>query len=117
MAGTVSQLDERRPRAWQNNPKFGERTGLGVDIDRPAMLLDNDVMADGEAKPGPFTGGFGRKERAEQLFPDLGGYASAVVANPDFNAVAEVLCRGSQRRFILPPICLGLALGCGVEPI
>ena len=29
------------------------------------MLLDNDVVADGEAKSGAFSGRFGSKERIE----------------------------------------------------
>ena len=43
-------------RARQNDPEFGELTGLGIDLDRPGMLLDDDVMAEGQAKPGAFAG-------------------------------------------------------------
>ena len=32
--------------ARQNDFKFGELTGLRIDVDRPAMLLDNDVVTD-----------------------------------------------------------------------
>jgi hypothetical protein len=35
--------------ARQNDPKFGELAGLGIDVYGPAMLLDNDVVADGQA--------------------------------------------------------------------
>ena len=31
----------------QNYPDFGELTGLRVDLNRPAMLLDNDVVTNG----------------------------------------------------------------------
>ena len=31
----------------QNYPDFGELTGLRVHLNRPAMLLDDDVVADG----------------------------------------------------------------------
>ena len=33
---------------------------------------------------------------AGHFFLDLGGYAGAVVANLDFDAVAEILCPGSK---------------------
>ena len=79
----------------QNNPKFGEHAGLGFDLYRPAMLLDDDVVTDGQTKPSPFTGWLGREERIEHLVLHLGRYAGAVVADADFDAVAEVLGRGS----------------------
>ena len=53
------------------------------------MLLDDDVVTDGQAQPGPFTGRLCRKERVEQLLLYLKGYAGAVVAYPDFDAVAR----------------------------
>jgi hypothetical protein len=28
---------------------ISERTGLGIDLNRPAMLLDDDVVTDGQA--------------------------------------------------------------------
>ena len=57
------------------------------------MLLDDDVVTNGQAQPSPFTGRLCRKERAEQLLPHLGRDAGAVVAYPDFDAIAEVLGR------------------------
>ena len=83
--------------ARQNDPEFGELTGLRIDLYRPGMLLDDDVVTDGQAEPGPFTGRLGREERVEQLLLHLGRNAGAVVAYPDFDAVAEVLGRGSKR--------------------
>ena len=68
--------------------------GSRIDLYRPAMLLDDDVVTNGQAQPSPFTGRLGRKEWVEQLLPHLGWYAGAVVANSDFDAVAEVLGRG-----------------------
>ena len=65
------------------------------------MLLDDDVVTNGQAKPGPFTGRLCRKERIEQLLPHLGWNAGAVVANPDFDTVAEALGRGSQRGLVV----------------
>jgi hypothetical protein len=33
----------------QDDPKFGELTGLRIDLYSPAMLLDDDVVTDGQA--------------------------------------------------------------------
>ena len=81
------------------------------------MLLDDDVVTNGQAKPSPFTGRLGRKERVEQLLLHLGRNAGAVVANPDFDAVAEVLGRGSKRRLVVASIRLGFALRRRVEAV
>ena len=81
------------------------------------MLLDDDVVTDGQAKPGPFAGGLGREERIEHLLLHLGRNAGAVVADPDFDAVAEVLGRGSQRGLVVAAIRLRLALCRGVEAV
>src|SRR5215831_17148993 len=91
-----AQLDSRlsssneRSRARQYNPDFGELAGLRIDLYRPRMLLDNDVVSDRQAKAGTFPGRFCREEGIEHLFPRFGRNARAVVANPDFNFVAEV---------------------------
>jgi hypothetical protein len=79
----------------QYDSKFGERSGLGVDLYGSAVLLDDDVMTDGQAQSGSFTGGLGCKERIEHLLLHLGRHAGAVVADPDLDAVAEILGRGS----------------------
>jgi hypothetical protein len=78
-------------RSWQNDSEFSELTGLRIDRYRPAVLLDDDVVTDGQAKPSSFTGWLRRKERAEQLLLHLRRNAGAVVANPDFDAVAQIL--------------------------
>ena len=36
-----------RSSTGQNNPDFGEQAPLRIDLYRPAMLLDDDVMTDG----------------------------------------------------------------------
>jgi hypothetical protein len=81
------------------------------------MLLDDDVVTDGQAKPSSFTGGLCRKERAEQLLLHLGRNAGSVVANPDFDAVAQILGRGSKRGLIVAPIRISLTLRRGVEAV
>ena len=45
------RLNEEHSRARKDNLDFSELAGLGIDLNRPAMLLDNDVVADREAKP------------------------------------------------------------------
>ena len=72
------------------------------------MLLDDDVVADGQAKPGAFSGRLGREERIEHLLLHLGRNAGAVVADPDLHAVAEVFGRGSKGRLVVAAICLAL---------
>ena len=49
LARAFSRLDEGRSGARQNNPEFGEVARLGVDLYGPAMLLDDDVVTDGQA--------------------------------------------------------------------
>ena len=81
------------------------------------MLLDDDVVTDGQAKPGPFAGRLCRKERVEQLLLHLGRDTGAVVADPDFDTVAEVLGRGSKRWLVVASICFGLTLRRRVEAV
>ena len=54
------------------------------------MLLDDDVVTDGQAQPCPFTGRLGRKEGIEQLLLRLRRDTGAVVADPNLDAVAEM---------------------------
>jgi hypothetical protein len=68
------------------------------------MLLDDDVVTDREAKPGPFSGRLGREERVKHLLLHLGRNASAVVADPDFDAVAKVFGRGSKSWLVIASI-------------
>ena len=81
------------------------------------MLLDDDVVTDRQAKPRPLAGGLGREERIEHLFLYLGRNAGAVVADPDFDAIAEVFGRGSKGGLVVAPIACCFALGRRVEAI
>src|SRR6516162_9412555 len=98
-------------RTRQNNSYFGELAGLGVDLYRPRMLLHDDVVSDGQAKASALSSGFCREERIEHLFPNLRRNARTVIANPDFDAVAEVLRRSCKSRLIAIAIVLLFALG------
>ena len=94
--------EHRRPR--QNNFDLCELAGLRIDLNRPAMLLDDDVVTDGEAKPGAFSGGLGRKERIEDLFLHLGWNAGAIVTDRYFNPVAEAFRPGGKRRLVVAAV-------------
>ena len=81
------------------------------------MLLDNDVVADGEAKAGAFAGGLGCEERVEHLFLHLRWDAGAIVANGDFHLITEVLGRGRKGGLIVPAIRFCFALGRRIKAI
>src|SRR6476659_558192 len=98
--------------ARKNDPEFGELAGLCVDLDRSGMLLDDDVVAEGQTKAGPFAGWFGREEWIEHFFLHSGSDAAPVVANPDL----EVSRRGCKGRLLA--VChLQLALHCRIKSV
>src|SRR5262245_44391488 len=53
--------------ARQNHPDLREFAGLGIHLDRAAVLLDDDIVADGKAKTGALSGWFRREEWVEHL--------------------------------------------------
>ena len=81
------------------------------------MLLDDDVVADGETEAGAFAGRLGCKERIEDLFLHLGRDAGAIVADPDFHTVAEVPGGRYKGWLVVASIPLCTALGRRVEAI
>src|SRR5262249_11089949 len=103
--------------ARKNDPKLSVCAGLGVDIDRPAMLLDDDVMADRKTKPRPFASRLCCEERIEHPFFHFRQNSVAIVSNPDFDAVAEIFCRCRQRRLIAISPIQRLALCCSIKAI
>ena len=92
----------------KNDLELGEFAGAGIDLDRSAVLLDDNVVAQRETKTRSFAGGLGRKEGIEHLFLHLGRNAAAAVTDPDLHAVAEVFGRGSKGGLITIAICLAL---------
>ena len=80
------------------------------------MLLDDDVVADGETEAGPFASGFRREEWIEYLFLHLKRHTSAIVADPDFHTVAEVPGR-YKGWLVVASLRLCTALGRRVEAI
>ena len=81
------------------------------------MLLDDDVVADGETEAGPFASGLRGEKWIEYLFLHLKRHTSAIVADPDFHPVTEVLGRGSERWLVVASICFGFTLRRRVEAI
>ena len=108
--------------ARKYDPEFGKFAGLSIDLDRSAMLLDDNVVAQRETKTRSFAGGLRRKEGIEHLFLHLGRNASAVVTDPDFYAVAEAFGRDYLGPFPCvrdrPPLCARFPRGLrGTEPL
>src|SRR5215475_11796312 len=78
----------------QNNPDLSILAELAVDFNKPGMLLDNDVVTDGQAEASTLSGWFSREEGIEQLLPLLGWNTCAVVTYPNLYRVAQVFCSG-----------------------
>src|SRR5262245_2669717 len=49
-------ISGRTSVAWQGDDELGEFAEPGFDVDPAAMLLDDDVVGDGETEPCPFSG-------------------------------------------------------------
>ena len=81
------------------------------------MLLDHNIVADGEAKAGPFSGGFRREEGIEHLFFHFSWNTGAIVANPDFDAIAKALGRGSEGWHVIAAVRFRLALDRCIEAV
>ena len=81
------------------------------------MLLDDDVVTDGQAKASPFSSRLGRKERIEHLLLHLRRDAGAVVADPDFHTITKIFGGRSQGRFVVASICFRFSLGCRIEAV
>src|SRR5262245_43252394 len=60
--GTFTSVQGMTRPARQNHPDFGELARLSVHLDGAAMLLDDNVVTDREAKAGAFSGRLCRKE-------------------------------------------------------
>src|SRR5208282_6436247 len=56
-----------RSGAWKDDGELRKGARLGRDLEHPAVLLDDDVVADRETEPGAFAGGLGGEERIEHF--------------------------------------------------
>ena len=81
------------------------------------MLLDDDVMADGETKAGALSGWLGREERVEHLVLHILCNASTVIADRDFHAITKVFGRGRKDGLVISTVCFVPALGCRIKAI
>src|SRR5262249_16097826 len=79
IADITANLDERSS-AGQDNCDFGELARLCIDFDQPAMLFDNDVVANREPQSGALSGGFRREEWIKHLVLYVIRNTRAVVA-------------------------------------
>src|SRR4029453_17353359 len=111
------RISDEHGSARQKNLDFGERARVGIDLDGAAMLLDDDVVADGETEAGPFARGLRREEWIEYLFLHFKRDTGTIVANPDFHTVAKVPGGRYKGRLVIASIPLCTALGCRVEAI
>src|SRR6516162_2190723 len=103
--------------AGQANDEFSELALTAVDFDCATMLLADDVIADRQAEPGAFTSRLARDKGLEQFVPDLRRDAAAVVAHPNFNSVAEIAGRYSQRRPKVRAGAVALPFGSRIKAV
>src|SRR6516164_5329087 len=98
----------------QVDRELGELAEHAVDLDRSAMLLRYNVIADRQPQPGALTGRFGCKERLEQLGAEFWRNSGAIVVHPDLDRLAEILRCDLQHRV---PTHLPALLGRGIKAV
>src|SRR5262245_40696887 len=81
------------------------------------MLLDDDVVTDGEPEAGSFSSGLRREEWIEYLFLHVGRNASAIVSDRYFDTVAKVFGGRYKGRLVVASIRLRTALDRRVEAV
>ena len=75
----------------QNDPDFREFAGLRIDLDRAAMLLDDDVVTNRKTEASSLSGWLSREEGIEHFLFDLWWNTNSVVTDLDLYTVAKVL--------------------------
>ena len=81
------------------------------------MLFGDDFIADRQSEPGALATRFCGEKRLEELVPDLGRNAAAVVAHPHLNGFAKIVRGHRQCWSEVRTIHLSLAFIRGVEGI
>src|ERR1700722_6014045 len=112
----TSSLRLRGCRSRQRNNEFGKRAWARIHFDLSAMFFPHDVMAHRPAKPGSFASRLSGEERIEHLLFHLQRDSSAVIANPDFDRVAQAFGGCAQRR-LEALVASFLALSRGVKAV
>jgi len=121
--GHVRTLNRLRPfrkqlrGARQNHPDFRKLARLRIDFDRAAMLLDDNVVTDGEPKPGALSGRFRREEWIEHLLLHVRQNTGTVVADSDFDVVTQVLSRGNESGLVVVSLRIRFTLHRRVKAI
>src|SRR5262245_61036224 len=103
--------------AGQSDSELSVVADMAINLDRAAVLLGYDVIADRQAQTGPLAGRLGREERLEQLVLDLRRDARTVVSNADLDRIVEISRRHLQSGFEIWVASLPLAFGRRVEAI
>jgi hypothetical protein len=101
----------------QSDSELSVLADPAVDLDRAAVLLGYDVVADGEAQTGSFSGGLRREERLKEFVFDLGSNSSAIVTNADFNSIPEIPRRHLQSRLEIRIASVPLVFGGRIEAV
>src|SRR6516164_8536268 len=81
------------------------------------MLLGHDVVANRKAEARPLAGRLCGEERLKELVFDLRWNANAVVADVDFDRIAQIACRYLKGWLEFRVASLLLAFGGGIEAI
>jgi hypothetical protein len=81
------------------------------------MLLDDDVVTDGEPKPVALSGRFRLEEWIEHLLLHVSRNTGAVVADSNFHVVTEALGRGSESGLVVASLRLRFALRRRVKTV
>src|ERR1051325_7241352 len=105
------------PRARQSDGEFGELADAALDLNGAAVLLRHDVVADRQSQAGSFASRLSREERLEQLVPDHGRNADAVITCSDFDGTAEFTCGHPQNRLEFGVTGFSLTLGSSVKAV
>jgi hypothetical protein len=117
VSGPFSRFNDEISRAQQSDADLGELSGRRVDLNRPAMLLDDNVVADREAKTGALSGRLCGEEGVEHLVFDIRRNASAVIADLDFHAIAKIFGRGRKNGLVIAAVRFIPTPGCGIKAI
>jgi hypothetical protein len=74
----------------QKNPELSKRANLAIDLNRAAVLLGHNLVADREPKSSALSGRFGSHEGLEELISDLWRNAGAIIPYPDLDGLAQI---------------------------
>src|SRR5262249_37501349 len=101
----------------EDNPDLSEFTWLRIDFDRTCVLLDDDVVANREAKTCTFSRRLGCEERLEHLFLHIRRNTCTVIADSNFHTITKTLGRGREGGLMTTSLRLCFALRRRVKAI